>query len=32
MYTFNRQDDTAIVDVHDVYYSDHDALLFTINY
>ena len=27
---FNRQDDTAIVDVHDVYYSDHDALLFTI--
>ena len=29
---FNRQDDTAIVDVHDVYYSDHDAVLFTINY
>ena len=28
---FNRVDDNAIIDVHDVYYSDHDAVLLTIN-
>ena len=28
---FNRVDDHAIIDVHDVYYSDHDAVLLTIN-
>ena len=28
---FNRDDDNAIIDVHDVYYSDHDAVLLTIN-
>ena len=28
---FNRDDDNAIIDVHDVYYSDHDAALLTIN-
>ena len=29
---FNRDNDNAIIDVHDVHYSDHDAVLLTTNY
>ena len=29
---FNRDDDNATIDVHDVHYADHDAVLLTINY